>query len=170
MVPVFDQRQRASRPIIEFKPNLRLYNFGNLSKKNIDLVDNFTKDVFSIIEGSLGYIVDGIELFNGHRIVFTADNDIRVRNKIYRVEFLDLLEEDIAVTTRRIHLAEENDTDPVIDETVLVLTGKEYGGKMIWFDGQNWLLGQNKTKLNQPPLFNIVDEENINLDNVRTLS
>jgi hypothetical protein len=81
-VPVFDQNQRAIRPIIEFKPNLRLFNFGNTSKKNIDLVDNFTKDVFSTIEGSLGYIVDGVELFNNHRIIFTADSDIRVKNKI----------------------------------------------------------------------------------------
>jgi len=158
-VAVFDQSQRAIRPIIEFNPNLRLYNFGNTSKKNIDLVDNFTKDAFSTIEGSLGYIVDGVELFNGHRIIFTADSDIRVKNKIYKVEFINVFNEDTGITKRLIHLAEEPDAIPHELENVLVLAGKEYGSNMVWFDGSNWLKGQAKTSLNQAPLFALFDKE-----------
>jgi hypothetical protein len=151
--PVFDQSQRAIRPIIEFEPNLRLFNFGNKSKRNIDLFDDFTKDVFSIVEGSLGYNVDGFNLLNGHRVIFSADPDPKVKNKVFKVEFLNIYEEDLGVSKRRIHLIEEEDSAPLLDQTVLVLGGNTFSGKMFWFDGTNWAYGQQKLKLNQSPLF-----------------
>ena len=49
-----DQTQRANRPIIEFAAGLKLYNFGTKNKQVIDVVDDYTTDVFSTIEGSLG--------------------------------------------------------------------------------------------------------------------
>ncbi|NBP58223.1 hypothetical protein EBU71_17140, partial [bacterium] len=112
--PVFDQTLRAIRPIIEFKPNIRLFNFGNFSQKNVDLIDNFTTDAFSIVEGSLGYYIDGVNLVNGHRVIFNADRDILVKNKIYKVEFVNLYDESTGTETRRIHLAEEPDSIPTL--------------------------------------------------------
>lgn len=161
--PVFDQSQRAIRPIIEFNPNLKLYNFGTKSKKNIDLLDDFTKDVFSIIEGSLGYNIDNIPLLNGHRVVFTAEEDVRVRNKIYRVEFLDIYDEDTGTTQRKIHLAEESDAEPNVEETILVLGGDKYSGEMFWFNGTTWLQAQSKQGVNQAPLFDLFDLEGVSL-------
>jgi hypothetical protein len=164
--PVFNQDSRAIRPIIEFKPNIRLYNFGSVSRRNIDLVDDFTTDAFSIVEGALGYYVDGVELVNGHRIIFNADNDILVKNKIYRVEFVNLFDETTTIKTRRIHLVEEDDSDPTLDECLLVLSGNKYTGKMFWFNGSDWVFGQEKTKLNQPPLFDLYDEQGISLSDI----
>ena len=161
--PVFDQSQRAIRPIIEFKPNIRLFNFGNYSKKNVDLIDNSTLDAFSIVEGALGYYVDGVELVNGHRVIFNADTDILVKNKIYKVEFVNLYDESTGQETRRIHLAEEPDSNPVLDETVLVMLGNEYTGQMFWFNGENWVFAQEKTGLNQCPLFDLFDDEGVSL-------
>jgi hypothetical protein len=161
--PVFDQDKRALRPIIEFKPNIRLFNFGNRSKPNIDLVDDFTTDVFSIIEGSPGYNVDGVPLLTGHRVLFTGDNDIYVKNKIFKVEFIDLYDEKTGITKRVIHLNREQDSDPEQDQTVLILSGTQYTGKMMWFDGNSWTLGQNKTQINQQPLFELFDDEHIKL-------
>ena len=37
-------------------------NAGVFAKDDVDLVDNFTKDVFSTIEGTAGYNIDGIDL------------------------------------------------------------------------------------------------------------
>lgn len=82
-----DQSYRAVRPIIEFDAGLKLYNFGATSKANVDLIDTHTSDVFSTIEGSLGYYIDGVPLDNGMRVLFTADTDKRVVNKTYRVQF-----------------------------------------------------------------------------------
>ncbi len=87
-VPVLDQTQRATRPIIEFEAGLKLFNFGHKSKKNVDVIDTFTTDVFSSIEGSLGYNIDGIDLAAGMRVLFTADLDRYVANKIFKVNFI----------------------------------------------------------------------------------
>jgi hypothetical protein len=162
--PVFDQALRATRPIIEFKPNIKLYNFGNYSKKNIDILDNYTKDAFSIVEGAFGYYVDGIELVNGHRIIFNAEQDPLVKNKIYKVEFLNLYDETTGLTSRRIHLAEEPDTDPILNECVLVMLGKQYSGQMFWYNGTDWIFAQAKSNVNQAPLFDLFDENGVNLD------
>jgi hypothetical protein len=162
--PIFDQLQRATRPIIEFKPNLKLYNFGSKSKINIDLIDDFTRDVFSVIEGSFGYSIDGVKLLNGHRVIFKVDEDITVRNKIYRVEFLNIYDETTGEEKRQIHLAEEPDSTPNLDEVVLVLGGNKYLGKMFWFNGTTWTQTQDKNSINQAPLFDLFDNDGYSLN------
>lgn len=86
----FDQLARATRPIIEFNPNIKLYNYGISTKAGVDVIDNYTKDVFSTVEGSLGYNVDGIDLADGMRVLFNADTDVLVKNKIYKVNFIEV--------------------------------------------------------------------------------
>lgn len=89
-VPDLDQSARAIRPIIEFESDIKLFNFGTQAIEDVDLVDTFTTDAMSTIEGSLGYNIDKISLANGQRILFTADNDKLVKNKIYRVNFIQV--------------------------------------------------------------------------------
>lgn len=144
-----DQDARATRPIIEFEPNLKLYNFGVTAIPDVDLVDTFTIDVFSNIEGQLGYNIDGVNLAQGQRVLFTADRDILVKNKIYRVEFLTLS------GVRQIHLVQE--PAAVNNQVVLVKQGRDNQGSMYWFDGAVWRVAQQKSQLNQPPLFDLVD-------------
>lgn len=86
VIAELDQNARALRPIIEFQPNLKLFNHGWIFKQDVDLVDTVTTDVFSIIEGSTGYIVDGEPVLPGYRILFTADTDITVKGKIFEVK------------------------------------------------------------------------------------
>jgi hypothetical protein len=150
-----DQSSRAKRPIIEFKAGLKLFNFGVQSKQDINLVDNFTQDVFSTIEGSIGYNIDGVDLAQGMRVLFTADTDILVKNKIYTVNFITI------GNTRQISLIETEDTDPVDLETVLVTEGNTFAGKTFHYHDNEWLLGQDKTELNQQPLFDMCDEEGV---------
>jgi hypothetical protein len=88
--PELDQNRRATRPIIEFNPGIKLFNFGTAAKKYVDVIDNFTTDVFSTIEGSAGYNIDGIDLANGMRVLFNADTDSRVKNRVYKVNFINV--------------------------------------------------------------------------------
>jgi len=88
VVPELDQAQRAIRPIIEFEAGVKLFNFGHKAKLNVDLIDTFTTDVFSTIEGTPGYNIDGVNVSDGMRILFTADTDRFVNDKIYKVKFL----------------------------------------------------------------------------------
>ena len=148
-----DQDTRAKRPIIEFNAGLKLFNFGSESKIDVDLIDTFTRDVFSDIEGSTGYNIDTVDITDGMRILFTADTDIRVKNKIYQVEFIT------HNNIRQIALRETDDTDPVVGETILVKQGAKNSGKIWHYTGGTWAAGQEKTKVNQQPLFEIYDEE-----------
>ena len=150
-----NQNIRAVRPIIEFDADLKLFNFGLESAPDVDLVDTFTTDVFSTIEGSIGYNVDGVQLVNGHKVLFTADNDILVKNKIYQVSFIEVQDSIKQTRVRQIHLLEIN--SPVENQVVVVRQGDNNKGTMRWFNGTNWVIAQNKISLNQPPLFDVVD-------------
>lgn len=152
-LPDTDQAARAIRPIIEFQSNLKLFNFGTTAIVDIDLVDNFTTDVFSTIEGTKGYNIDGVSLAQGQKILFTADKDPLVTNNIYQVEFIDVLHSNSG--SKQIHLVEV--AQPSIDQVVLVKTGTINQGVMYWYNGSTWVKAQSKTRINQPPLFDIVD-------------
>jgi hypothetical protein len=145
-----DQLARAIRPIIEFKADLKLFNYGTEAIDDIDLIDDFTTDIFSTIEGTVGYSVDGVALSQGQRVVFTADTDPMVVNRIYEVNFINIK------GNRQIHLSEIG--APVVNSVALVHTGVKNKGASYWFNGTTWVKGQQKTSVNQQPLFDIVDD------------
>ena len=146
-----DESTRAKRPIIEFEAGLKLNNFGVFAKDDVDLVDVFTTDVFSTIEGSSGYNIDGIDLAEGMRILFTADTDVLVTGRIYKVKFI------LVNNTRQISLLPTTDTVPQSLETVLVTQGALYAGTSFHYNITKWEKSQQKTKTNQHPLFEVYD-------------
>ena len=146
-----DETARAKRPIIEFEAGLRLFNHGTTAKTNIDLVDTFTADVFSTIEGTSGYNVDGVDLVEGMRVLFTADTDSFVNGKIFEVKFIT------HNNNFQISLVETTDSDPIEDQTVLIKSGVKNAGKMYWYNGTQWVSAQDKTGLNQSPKFDLYD-------------
>jgi len=141
--------QKAKRPIIEFEPGLKLYNYGTFAKQFVDVVDTFTKDVFSTIEGSVGYNIDGVDLIEGMRVLFTADTDVLVNGAIYEVKYVNI------DNANRITLIPTLDTLPQLFENVLVQQGKTYAGKIFFYNGSTWKLAQDKTDVNQAPLFDL---------------
>ena len=155
LYPTVDQNLRARRPIIEFDAGLHLHKFGTYNKKPVDLVDTYTKDAFSTIEGSVGYNIDETDVTDGMRILFIADTDKLVRNKIFKVKFI------VVNNSRQITLLEESDTDPLLNETVLITKGKTEKGKFYYYDGIAWKEGQAKKDVNQPPLFALYSYDDI---------
>ncbi len=149
--PVLPIENRAKRPIVEFESDLQLYNFGSVAVKNVQHIDTKTTDAFSDIEGQLGYYVDGIALGNGDRIIFTADKDPFVNSKIWVVNFVTINNQF------KIALEEAEDSPPRIGDAVAITKGTETLGTNWWFDGSIWVAGQNKTALNQFPLFEVYD-------------
>ena len=147
-----DQNFRAVRPIIEFDAGLKLYDFGTFAKNSVDVIDTKTTDVFSNIEGASGYFVDGTELVQGMRVLFSADPDSFVNGKIYEVKFIS------HNGNNQITLVETSDTTPVTNETILIKSGTENKGKMYYYNGTTWKLGQNKTDINQAPLFDLYND------------
>ena len=159
------ESSRAKRPIIEFKSNLQLINHCSVAKKTIDFIDDFTKDVFSTIEGTAGYNIDNIDIFEGARILFTADTDPLVQNKIFVVKKIAIQDNNIA-NNLQIALVEADDADTQAGEGVIVKFGKTNAGLMYHFNGERWVRSQSKTSVNQSPRFDIFDEDGTSFSDI----
>jgi len=96
---------------------------------------------------------DSYSVFDGARIVFAADANLNVRNKIYVVRFSTLVFGDTPVIT----LTEAEDGLALADEQTFTFRGYNYQGMDFHFDGANWQESQQKTTVNQPPLFDVFD-------------
>jgi hypothetical protein len=155
---IYPADKRANRPIIEFYADLKLYNFGSLGLGPVDLIDTVTLDAFSLVEGSAGHHVDGILLQQGNRVIFAADEDDEVRNKIYKVNYLTI--------DGKLRLELQLDGYPVNESNVVVTSGTEYKGTSWWFDGSNWQFAQQHTSLNQAPLFDLFDKDGLSYSDV----
>jgi len=56
---------KAKRPIVEFYPNLKLYNSGFIGKEGIDFIDTRTTDAFNYVEGQENYYPD-VQTYTGY--------------------------------------------------------------------------------------------------------
>ena len=153
ITPVINNAQRASRPIIEFRANLRLWNMGTLAKDPVNIIDFTETDALSNINGQTGYGIDGYTFLSGTRVIFAADLDAQVRNRIYEVTFIDPNNSGKLI----IDLVPAYDSDLQLSQTVVCLNGATLQGISFWFDGVTWQRAQEKTNVNQPPLFDVYD-------------
>jgi hypothetical protein len=146
---------KAKRPIIEFVADMQLNNFGSFVKKNVQFIDTITTDVFSTVEGAVGYYIDGEEVGQGDRVIFIADTDSFVNNKTYVVNFVKIGEKF------RISLDEDTDVTPQLGDSVVITKGVNIRGDNWWYNGNTWVPAQLKTVLNQAPKFEIFDNDGV---------
>jgi hypothetical protein len=113
---------RAKRPIIEFYPNLKLFNLGIQAKPPVDYFDITATDAFTQVASQLQYYPDGLSfgLFDGCKVIFSADTDVNVRNKIYRVNYIST---SVATQTSTVISSTSASTDrlTVTDSTSFVV-------------------------------------------------
>jgi hypothetical protein len=160
-VPVIPLEQRAKRPIIEFKPNIQLFNFGKTGIENVDLIDSTESDALNVVHGAHGYYIDGVLLQSGHRVIFNADKNQDVKRKIYRVEFTTGVSPVIQL---------EEEYTPSNLDSVSVNFGKNYTGtSWVYNDSTGvWAFSQQHTALNQPPLFDLHDNDGVSYTELTT--
>ena len=162
---VLDNDYRAKRPIIQFRPGIRLWNMGTQGKQPVDIIDFAETDAFSNIDGSTGYTIDGYTLVEGSRVIFAADTDADVRNKIYQVSFIIPDSVDPLISQPVINLTQAPDGVVLVDQSTVVLNGDTTAGKTYWFDGAEWALAQQKTGVQQAPLYNVYDSDGVSFGN-----
>jgi len=213
---VLDNNYRAKRPIIQFRSGLRLWDMGTDGKAPVDIIDFTQTDAFSNVEGSASYSTDGYTFVEGTRVIFAADEDTDVKNKIYVVSFvtpdtspntnagdfligvhyniLTLGSTDwnaaagtsgityavgdgfIAATTGSgsgtatvdepiITLTQAPDGIVLLDQSTVCLNGNTSAGLTYWYDGTDWIEAQQKTAIQQAPLFNIYDVDGVSFGN-----
>jgi hypothetical protein len=238
---------KAKRPIIEFYPNLRLFDSGVIGKAPVDFIDNRTTDAFTQVAGQRNYYpdvaayttytsviapavsaggttitvnasdvtgplavgqyvadstnvlpsnttissitgttvltiavtwsglrtvvgatgssivstdttTDNYALFDGSRIIFANDDRAEIRNKIY-VANLSSINGGLPVIT----LTEAVDGHVLTDDQTVAFRGYNNQGKDFRFADTYWQPTQQKTTVNQPPLFDIFDSNGISL-------
>ena len=159
--PVLNENDRAKRPIIEFDSGLALYNHGTVAKRSITLYDTVTTDAFSTVVKQTGYIIDGIALADGMRVIFAVDTDPIVKNKIYDVNFVTAGD-----STQVISLTEASDATPTANDSIFIEFGTKNQGKTFYYDSttETFKEAQQKTGVNQQPLFGMWDNNHISFD------
>lgn len=166
---VLDNAFRAKRPIIEFRGGTRLYNMGTQSKTPVNVIDLSQSDALSNVNGSTGCYVDGYQLQQGSRVIFARDSDPQVRNKIYVVNFINPATGPLPDSTLQnepvIDLVPADDADTLIDQCVVCLSGITLQGATFYYDGTQWIQAQQKTAINQSPMFDVYDQDGFSLGN-----
>jgi len=165
---------RANRPIIEFNKNLKLYNFGSTAIEPVDLLDRVVEDAFSvfrIIEGAVlpsastattGIFIDGVRVEYGNRVIFTADKNPLIKDKVFIITFVDLGD----TNEPAVALYPALDVPLAEGLSVVVKKGKMNGGSSFWFNGNDWIRAQQHTQLNEAPLFDLFDSNGISYSNL----
>lgn len=167
-IAILDNNFRGKRPIIEFQADTRLFNMGTEGKQPVNIIDFSETDALSNINGSTSYSVDGYDFLNGSRVIFAADSDPQVRNKIYEVQFIVPDTVPPLIAQPIINLVPASDSTVLFDQCTVCLSGNTLQGKTFYFDGTDWISAQDKTGINQAPLFDVFDTNNISLSNTTT--
>lgn len=164
---VIDNAFRAKRPVIEFRGGIRMFNMSTEGKQPVNIIDFEETDAFSNIEGSTGYSVGGYTFTEGSRVIFAADLDANVRNKIWVVNFIspDSIGPDF-VPQPLIHLTLAADGEVLIDQSTVCLDGTTLKGVSFWYNGVEWRRAQLKTGVQQAPLFDIYDADGVSFANL----
>jgi hypothetical protein len=155
-ISIFNQDQRAKRPIIQFEGDILLFNNGRVGKFPIDILDTTTLDAFNDYEGRVLSTAFGVTLTDGMRVVFAADQDLLVRNKVYTLNLVQYTVDSLGIPNgpKYIKLTKADDGDVETYDTVVITDG-QYKGSYWWYDGVNWLESQQKTQSQQEPLFDV---------------
>jgi hypothetical protein len=103
--------------------------------------------------------VTAYALFPGARVIFAADANPTVRNKIYVAEFSTTQPGAEPVIT--LTVAEDGNCLP--ENQTVITRGYNYQGFSFWYDGVQWIQAQNKTQVIQPPLFDIFNSSGVSL-------
>ena len=152
-------KNRATRPIIEFYPNLKLIYHGNFGKAPVDYIDTTTTDALNMVNGSNpnSYFPDGKDsgLFDGCRIIFANDINSEVVNKIFVATIAPVK------GSRVITLTKASDGDIKTDDQIVIVNGTTNKGYNYYYNGNSWVNSQTKTTVNQAPLFDVYDTNGI---------
>lgn len=157
----------AKRPIIEYKNNIQLMNFGKNSRLDVNyLCTDLLPEELMFRSISDGIKVDGAYIKEGDRILFTSITNPGENNRVYKVTIKNLNSVDTyGLILDPVDITSSRPTgEPQANDTVRITSGSTYKNTIFYWDGAKWVKGQQKTDKNQHPLFMLFDKNKIRLD------
>ena len=223
--PNYVSSERATRPILEFRANTKLFNFAIQGINAVDVIDFTQTDALLNVNGQTSYTINGYTLVQDSTIIFAVDDNLDVRKEVYTVNFIvpnpqgstvpiiDLIPTTTVLpdqgtvsingTTLAVQSIKGNGTAAIIKfsplgsppflvgdpVTVRGITPAGYNGiytvtactkstvsysntttatyisggtvsivgQSYYYDGTNWILAQQKSNVQEPPLFDVFD-------------
>lgn len=150
--------KQAKKPIICFNKDIELYNHGTYDRGYVDLFLNLPKNQ---IHGTTNFVYQNTQLKDGMIILLHTGDKSENDNKLYEVSGISSIGKVILQTYI-------NGLDafgkPIKNEGIRIRYG-DYKGLYYFYNGEEWVLGQQKTNINQSPLFNLYNSEKESLDN-----
>jgi hypothetical protein len=156
IAPTYANAQRAKRPILEFRAGTKLFNFGTNGIPAVNVIDFNQTNALLNVNGKAGYGIDGYSLVQGSLVIFAADENPDVRNQVYEVNFIDT--DAVISTVPVIDLIPTSYSPALVNQTTVCLNGNTLVGQSFYFDGTTWISTQQKTAVNQAPLFDVYND------------
>lgn len=172
--PDFVAASRATRPIIEFNRDLELFDYGLTRRLDVEMVVEDIEDFAAYLNDNQTSIV-----LNGQTITIVPDGiDVQIPGygvtESFRIMIRNTIDEffnnkifALINQEGRFRVVTESDGinpagDPEFGEVFRVNLAR-FAGRNLYFNGTSWVVGQEKTQVNQFPLFELYDLEGINL-------
>ena len=186
-----DTNRKGAKPILEFNKDIELYKYGKEHSATVDVLA--TTDTKDTVEGNAQYVIDGITLLNGQRILFVnpnfqtsfvnwdgtdpwdhdSDQDITTGGPTGGDIGWDITGVDFDVSSSiwqvsgvgtSISLTKVSGITIKDESKVTVKLGSVNAGKEFYWTGYEWAQSQQKSSINSPPLFNLYDTKGKTLD------
>lgn len=145
---------KGTRAIIEFDPDIQLFNEGKVSYDVIDVLNFDIIDPFESIVGQQSYSVNGVNLEAGMKVIFANANDPLVKDYLHTVVF-----ENVS-GVNKINLVNSGIGVIETGHTVVATNGSTIGTQY-HYTGEQWIKSQQKTSKNQYPLFDVFDDNEL---------
>lgn len=171
---VLDQNARANRPIIEFNADIQLFNHGSVAKKPVDILDTVITNAFTQVESraannattlTVTVGTHSVTLTHGTRVIFSNETNNAIRTQVYDFTIVNISE---TLSPQYIGIIVAANDDPIVEGNCILVRSGQYAGKSAWYNGTNWIIGQQKTSVNQAPLFDVFNKDNISFGDVNT--
>ena len=173
--PAYLTARKATRPIIEFDRDLELYNYGLRRRLDVDLVVENIADLNGYMNlNPTDITIDSVRFVVQNDGTFSVEStDTSVQLGYGNVDSVRLMIRNTSNTllnnnilvlvtdSGNFKLVLETDGSdpsglPVFGEMFKVNLGTYSSNNLHW-DGTNWVVSQNKTSINQSPLFELYD-------------
>lgn len=146
----------AKRPIIQFNANIELYNSGYYLRETVDhAIDcNFSINPNTDIQGQTQFNYENGTFNDGDNVLFLNATNSYFNNKVFTILYV----------ADKITFV-QNITNFSIKEKILIKNSNNvnYIGAELYWDGTEFVYGQQKTSRGIAPLFNLYDENSIEL-------